>query len=185
MNLDNYADFAHRTGKPFRDAADSYMEAIMYASLGLCGETSEFVAKAMCPTLDKDACAKELGDIFWYFTTVCYCINLKPDYVIALNAQLLPDKPFNTLLHLSRCAGYVAERVKKLLRDEDEKWCETGLVPLNRQADIAIHLNMVYQYWHQCVLMIGYTPEQIIELNIKQLSSREARGVLKGDGDDR
>lgn len=185
MNLDNYLDFVHRTGKPFRDAADSYMEAIMYAGLGLCGETSEFVEKAMDFTIDKEACAKELGDVFWYFTTICRCINLRPNYVIALNAQLPSDTPFNTLLHLSRCAGYVAERIKKLLRDEDEKWCDTGVVPLNRQADIAIHLNMVYQYWRQCAIMIGYTPEEIVALNIKQLSSREARGTLKGDGDDR
>jgi NTP pyrophosphatase (non-canonical NTP hydrolase) len=71
--------------------------------------------------------------------------------------------------------GEVAEKVKKWLRGDREL---DKLELLKEAGDVL---------WYLASLAddLGYTLQDLVDENVKKLSSRKARGVQKGDGDNR
>ena len=82
-------------------------------------------------------------------------------------------------LGLNGEAGEVAEKVKKVIRDND------GILDDERKLAIAKECGDCL--WYVAVLAhdIGFTLQEIAEMNYEKLCSRVARGVLKGSGDER
>lgn len=78
-------------------------------------------------------------------------------------------------LGLAGEAGEIAEKVKKWLRGDRE---------LDKMA-LAKEYGDVLWYLTSGADDIGFTLEEIAEMNVEKLSSRKERGVLKGSGDDR
>ena len=72
-------------------------------------------------------------------------------------------------------AGEVAEKIKKLIRDSSRF----------TEEDIAKELGDVVFYVTALGNLYGHSLEAIIELNMEKLDGRQARGTLKGSGDDR
>jgi len=72
-------------------------------------------------------------------------------------------------------AGEVAEKVKKWLRGDREL---DRLELLKEAGDVL---------WYLASLAddLGYTLQDLVDENVKKLSSRKERGVQKGDGDNR
>ena len=91
-------------------------------------------------------------------------------------------------LGLTGEAGEVAEKVKKLYRDDEFNFMRDGLVdeltPEQAKA-LALELGDVLFYVAACANDIGYSLEEIAELNIDKLASRKNRGKLTGSGDNR
>jgi NTP pyrophosphatase (non-canonical NTP hydrolase) len=92
---------------------------------------------------------------------------------------------FYPTLGLSGEAGEVAEKVKKLMRDK-------GIVPNSAiaispedAASIAKELGDVLWYVAAVSREIGYTLNDVAQMNIEKLLSRQARGTLQGSGDNR
>lgn len=93
------------------------------------------------------------------------------------------DEQFDILypaLKLAGEAGEVAEKVGKRLRDfngdfEDPEW----------RAAAAKEVGDVLWYIAAFANDIGYTLEQIADMNLEKLASRMSRGVIAGSGDDR
>ncbi len=83
-----------------------------------------------------------------------------------------------TALGLAGESGEVAEKVKKLIRDGDDK---SG----NFEDAVASELGDVLWYLANLASEIGMTLEEIAIINTQKLQDRKARGVLKGSGDDR
>lgn len=77
-------------------------------------------------------------------------------------------------LGLTGEAGEYSEKIKKLLRDGT----------LDRELS-AKELGDVLWYVTRSANELGYTLDQIANENIKKLSSRQERGVLRGSGDAR
>jgi NTP pyrophosphatase (non-canonical NTP hydrolase) len=71
-------------------------------------------------------------------------------------------------------AGEVSEKIKK--------WHRDGKVD---PFAVALELGDVLYYLTRCANCFGYSLEDIKHFNVKKLSDRRDRGVLKGDGDDR
>lgn len=76
-------------------------------------------------------------------------------------------------------AGEVAEKIKKVIRDENSDFS-----PGKRQ-EIALELGDVLWYISQLADEIGYPLDEIAEMNIDKLRSRQERSRLHGSGDDR
>lgn len=82
-------------------------------------------------------------------------------------------------LGLAGEAGEVAEHAKKAIRDDG------GEVSAERRAAMAAELGDVLWYVAQLATELGLDFEDIAQANLDKLRSRQRRGVLSGDGDDR
>lgn len=76
-------------------------------------------------------------------------------------------------------AGEVADKVKKIIRDDN---CE--LNP-EKKGEIAKEIGDVLWYCATLANDLGYSLEQIAEMNYAKLKSRQERGTLHGSGDNR
>ena len=100
---------------------------------------------------------------------------------MALETTIYPKEQqvIYPVLGLTGEAGEVADKVKKVLRDND------GAFTNERKRDIAMELGDVAWYLAVCAHDIGYTLEEICQMNYNKLKSRQQRGVLGGSGDNR
>lgn len=82
-------------------------------------------------------------------------------------------------LGLAGEAGEVAEKVKKLLRDDG------GVMSDERRAALAGELGDVLWYVAQVATEAELDLQEIAQGNLDKLLSRQERGVLSGSGDER
>lgn len=100
----------------------------------------------------------------------------------ALSTAIYPNQGDNIVyptLGLVGEAGEVAEKVKKVIRDNG------GVVTDTTKEKIAKELGDVC--WYLAVLSheLGYKLEDIMQMNLDKLASRQQRGVISGSGDAR
>ncbi len=76
-------------------------------------------------------------------------------------------------------AGEVAEKIKKMVRDD------AGVLSPERRADLAKELGDVLWYVAQLATEAGLDLGEIAAGNLDKLLSRRDRDVLRGSGDDR
>lgn len=82
-------------------------------------------------------------------------------------------------LGLSGEAGEVAEKVKKVIRDND------GVANEEIKKEIGKELGDVLWYVSQLAFELNLSLDEIAQKNIEKLYSRMDRGALKGNGDNR
>jgi NTP pyrophosphatase (non-canonical NTP hydrolase) len=102
------------------------------------------------------------------------------EYQKKANATAIYDSKFSILyptLGLAGEAGEVAEKVKKIIRDNKSI--------IDEKESVAKELGDVLWYVAAVARDIGYSLEVIAEMNIEKLESRKERGVLQGNGDNR
>lgn len=95
---------------------------------------------------------------------------------------LYPDRGKNFVyptLGLAGEAGEVAEKVKKIIRDEG------GKISKEKQEEIKKELGDVLWYVAQLATELNLSLDDVAKTNIEKLFSRKARGVLSGSGDNR
>lgn len=84
-----------------------------------------------------------------------------------------------TTLGLCGEAGEVADKLKKIIRDQD------GNITIESRLALANELGDVLYYLTRSAAELGYNLETIAEMNVSKLQSRKARGQIQGSGDDR
>src|ERR1019366_3289677 len=101
----------------------------------------------------------------------------------ALTTVIATDSEFRDLLHwvlgINGEAGEIAEKVKKLIRDKG------GQVSEADKAELAAEIGDVLWYLSVFAHHLGFSFDDIAKQNLEKLSSRQARGVLGGSGDNR
>jgi len=93
-----------------------------------------------------------------------------------------PDKGkniFYPVLGLCGESGEVAEKVKKVIRDNN------GQVSENTKLELAKELGDVLWYIAALATELELDMNEIAEKNIEKLFSRKDRGKIKGSGDNR
>ena len=87
--------------------------------------------------------------------------------------------PIYPTLGLCGEAGEVADKVKKVLRDQ-----EGNFTPEVRDA-LKLELGDVLWYVAQLASELGFELNEVAEANLNKLDSRAARNVIGGSGDHR
>jgi NTP pyrophosphatase (non-canonical NTP hydrolase) len=76
-------------------------------------------------------------------------------------------------------SGEIAEKVKKLIRDYD------GKISDDDKRELAKEIGDVLWYLAVLAKHLGYSLDEIGKQNIAKLRDRQARGKIKGSGDNR
>lgn len=99
----------------------------------------------------------------------------------ALETAVYPQdkKIIYPTLGLTGEAGEVADKVKKVLRDNNQDFDD------ERRKAIALELSDVMWYCATLANDLGYTLQEIAEMNYQKLKSRQERGKIGGSGDNR
>lgn len=82
-------------------------------------------------------------------------------------------------LGLTGEAGEVSDKVKKVLRDKG------GVFDDETRKAIALEVSDVCWYIATLAHDLGYTLDEICQMNYEKLKSRQQRGKLHGSGDNR
>ncbi len=83
------------------------------------------------------------------------------------------------VLGLNGEAGEVAEKIKKVIRQEN------GIISEERRQEIAKELGDVLWYVAQMASELGLSLGSVAQMNVDKLASRQDRGVLHSSGDNR
>lgn len=99
----------------------------------------------------------------------------------ALETAIYPQelKIIYPTLGLTGEAGEVSDKVKKVLRDNN------GVFSEDRKLEIAKELGDVAWYLSVCANDLGFTLEEICQMNYEKIKSRKERGKINGNGDNR
>lgn len=99
----------------------------------------------------------------------------------ALTTAIYPEDKRIIYPALGMCgeAGEVADKVKKVIRDNAQNFTA------EKKREIAKEIGDVL--WYCAVLShdLGFTLEDVTQMNIDKLQSRKERGMLSGSGDNR
>ncbi|WP_320664514.1 nucleoside triphosphate pyrophosphohydrolase family protein [Prochlorococcus sp. MIT 1223] len=91
----------------------------------------------------------------------------------------LGNNPIYPTLGLAGEAGEVADKVKKILRDNN------GIFDPDAKEAIKLELGDVLWYVAQLSSELGFELNDVAQANLDKLASRAKRGQISGDGDDR
>lgn len=100
---------------------------------------------------------------------------------LALETAIYPDKYHIVYpaLGMAGEAGEVADKVKKVIRDH------SGIFDPARCEEIALEIGDVLWYCAVLADRIGYRLDTVARMNNRKLKSRQIRGKLSGNGDNR
>lgn len=84
-----------------------------------------------------------------------------------------------TALGLAGEAGEVANKVKKIIRDNG------GVLDTAHREKVLKELGGVLWYAAQVAKELGFSLNYVAQRNLDELASRQERGTLQGDGDNR
>ena len=82
-------------------------------------------------------------------------------------------------LGISGESGEIAEKIKKVLRDKDSVFSD------ETKLEIAKEIGDVLWYCNALSRDLGFTLEQVMQMNIDKLESRVQRNLISGNGDNR
>ncbi len=84
-----------------------------------------------------------------------------------------------TTLGLASEAGEVTDKMKKVIRDKG------GIIDAGMKKELAKEIGDALWYVSQLSAELGLTLDDVASANIEKLKSRQQRGKLNGDGDNR
>ena len=143
-----------------------------YLTLGLIAEVGEAAGKLAKRerdgVWDEKAFIKELGDILWFIANLADYYDKNNDWDLSVELKdCFKQDPFVVLLNNTYQMIKIADYA-------------VGVVEFGRDFFvnlIGVICDLAYCY--------GYTLEQVAEINLAKLRDRQARGVIKDNGDER
>ena len=95
------------------------------------------------------------------------------------NEKYIMEQIIYPTLGLTGEAGEVADKVKKVIRDNNDEFTD------ERKRQIALELGDVLWYAASLAYDLGYTLDEVAQMNLDKLASRMQRDKIHGSGDER
>lgn len=152
--------------------------------LGAYGELGELVEKVL-GYYDKYKkieqrqmkLALEIGDVYWYLFRFMNALGFTYKEIMAIHTTVeLSVDPLITLLKIYSQFGKITNDFKKVFRDH-------GGVLEKKQMEYAEKIARILKYMDHFLRQIGFTFDEVIEMNYEKLDSRYMRGKIRGRGD--
>jgi NTP pyrophosphatase (non-canonical NTP hydrolase) len=141
-------------------------------------DTTETITTQLRSLVDEDRYG-DLDDVIDGQLKPRMTINEYQDKAIETAIYGEGSKIIYPTLGLAGEAGEVADKVKKVLRDNEGEFSE------EKKLEIAKELSDTCWYIAALARDLGYTLEEICIINLEKLKSRQERGVIGGSGDNR
>lgn len=109
----------------------------------------------------------------------CREMTLNEYQALAMETAIYPSPIIYPALEICGDAGEIADKVKKVMRDEN------GAFTLANKYEIAKEVGDVLWGIANIAHDLGYSLEEIAQMNYDKLKSRQLRGKLGGNGDNR
>jgi len=128
--------------------------------------------------------ALEIGDVYWYLFRFMSALGFTYKEIKSIQTShkfgimKFSVDPLITLLKIYSKFGKITNDFKKIFRDH-------GGVLEKKQMDYGERIAKIFKYMDHFLQQIGFTFEEIIEMNYEKLDSRFKRGKIKGIGDKR
>lgn len=162
--------------------------ALNYLSLGVCDEASELLEKTVSSTgemvyPEKASAIAECGDVLWYLAQLLGTLGIKlGDVHGSVKGNDFAASFSGTCIGISICAGKIAGRVKKRIRD-GEQWTENQRV--SNELDIFNNAARILGGLNAFARALGCDLIDVAEANKTKLDDRKKRKALHGEGDNR
>lgn len=106
-------------------------------------------------------------------------LAIKTDLSVGASSDINSRHFFDKLLGLVGETGEIAEKFKKIYRDQDGKFTPNDKAMMQKElGDVLWYLSVICSY-------IDIDLNQVAQDNIDKLQSRQQRGKLSGSGDNR
>lgn len=154
--------------------------------LGAYGELGELVEKVI-DYYDKYKrietrqmkLALEIGDVYWYLFRFMSALGFTYNDIMKLKVSYKTNvDPLVTLLKIYVQFGRITNDFKKIFRDHEGRLEK-------KQTEYGERIAKIFKYLDHFLKQIGFTFEEVIEMNYEKLDSRHKRGKIKGSGDKR
>ena len=165
VNLEEYKKDALKTA--FYPNMGSNIE---YPVLAILEESIEIFEKIEL-SATKEEIVKELGDLLWYTAMIFYEFK-KPFEFTQVDEYTTPS---NFIIK----SGKLASILKKTLRDND------GIFTEQKLEEFFSIINNMLSFVMNVAAQLGFTLEEVAQINIEKINDRIKRGKLQGSGDNR
>ena len=155
-----------------------------YLKLGFIEEVGELAGKfakvirsksVIClSTEERLAIVKELGDVLWF--AVCSCDG-RIDFELSVR---IVERLRYSRENLDPYRVYSPDGIEQCINNLVQEYCSVSLVGMNAERCEHIFTNVVI-----IANTIGYTLDEVMQINIDKLTDRRERGVINGSGDNR
>ena len=122
--------------------------------------------------------ALEIGDVYWYLIRFTNSLGFSWQQVMKIKVKIKNKGTVKNILKVYVELGKISNDFKKVFRDHE------GRMEKN-QMEYAEKLSKLFKYLDLFLNQIGFTFQEVIEMNYEKLDSRFKRGKIKGAGDSR
>lgn len=164
---------------------------ILYPMLGLMGESGEIAGKISKIIRDDNgtmtrerraAIRGELGDVLWFMATVCAEANLDMGTLYVLARRAVNN---THITDLPRLAFKISQQTARMSMLVEQFVYGPRQGEINNLEPLGTDITILFTNMIDLCLACSLDIEQVAQSNIEKLTSRQERGVLQGDGDNR
>lgn len=174
---------------------------LMYCALKMNGEAGEladhlYVAATVEGFLPRqiglrpdrrELIVKEVGDVMWYLAAMADELETDLRFVFGGEPIVLHEGTGRLdleTLKLNGIVGQIAEQIGKAMRDDSYGMLNTAFT-FDRRVKILSQMRLAMLSLLFICGELGISLQDAMEINIKKLAARQAKGTLSGSGDNR
>lgn len=163
---------------------------VTYPALSLAGEAGEVAEKVLLNSHDSKGISKEIGGVLWYCAALARDLDISLGSIVFVDTfsehqgvvqgliyETQPPCPVRSAAALCMHTGKLANQYKKVIRGDASL--------ADKKPKIVNALTRTINSCAYVAIACGFDLGEAAQANLDELRSRQERGTIKGDGDNR